>query len=97
MRTVIIPAKEMVEGIHAYTHDIGNKRVTVAVGLGNMVDEEMVFEEQSYDTISLAGQDYADLMSEDGAGLLPGKAAGHFRKDDLWPFIDRARAKKVKP
>ena len=88
---VVIGAEEE---IHAYT--VAPDGVTLAVGRGNTVDAEFVFDEdQDYETISLTGPEFTALMSADGGeeNLLPGKPAGTFRKDDLWVFVDKERSK----
>ena len=88
-RKKIIPQvaeKEIEEEIHAFTQD--QNSVAVAVGL---VEDGEFIPGQIFDTIYISGPDFEDLMSADGGGLTPGKPAGTFRKDDLWPFIDRVR------
>jgi len=98
MRDKIIPQtkqKIVKEAIHAYTHDINSKRVTVAVGIGEEKKGVFVFDiEQSFETIKLDAELYTDLMAENGGNLAPilGKPAGTFRPDDMWYFIDKKRA-----
>jgi len=90
-REKVIPAvaqKVLTEEIHAYTVHPGG--VSVAIGL--MENGEWALEQQ-FETLHLGSLDVAAMMSADGGGKIPGKPAGTFRKDDLWPFIDAARAK----
>ena len=93
-RQKVIPAVVKEEEIHALTHVPGS-HVAVAIGVGVSTPEGFEFDaDQIFETVHIVGQDYQDLMAQDGAGLIPGKPAGVFRREDLWPFIDRVRARK---
>jgi len=91
MRTRIIPAKEYVEDIHAYTWNTATKTVAIAIGAKDKDTGEFV-PNQTFDTIIISGKLYDALLSANGNGLVPGKPAGTFRKEDLWPFIDKIRS-----
>lgn len=98
MREIIIPAKEEViyiEEIHAYTHVKSQSIITIAVGLCDSNGD--FIEDQDYETLALKGQDYIDMLSENGGpeSPSPGKPAGTFRKDDMWYFIDLIRSRFI--
>lgn len=91
-RQKVIPAiaeRVVNEDIHAFT--VSEDSVAVAVGdrdaEGNW--------SRPFETIIVVGPDFEDLMAADGNGNTPGKPAGTFRKEDLWPFIDRVRGRKT--
>lgn len=94
-RQRVIPEQVVEEEVNAYT--VTPDSIHIAVGVGARNGESFVFNEgQEYETITVAGQDFKDLLDQDG-GIdkpLPGKPSGTFRKDDLWHFIDKERAKK---
>ena len=103
MRTVTIPSQTVVEAIQTVEHFI-NAYVRILVGIGSEVDGQFVFViPQQYDTViieniseivnSITGEvvrpaitDYADLIAQ--------YPDGNFSTNDLWPYIDRVRARR---
>ena len=103
MRTVTIPSQTVTEAIQTVEHNIG-AYVRVVVGVGSEVDGQFTFTvPQQFDTMiienitpivnSMTGEvirtaitDYADLLAQ-----FPD---GNFSADDLWPYIDRVRARR---
>ena len=103
MRTVTIPSQTVIEAIQTVEHNIG-AYVRVVVGVGSEVNGQFVFTvPQQFDTMIIeniseiknsmtdeivrpAITDYSDLMAQ-----FPD---GNFAADDLWPYIDRIRARR---
>lgn len=106
MREITIPSRTVFEDIKSFEHQIGIF-VDVLVGI---CDETGHFEPQVFDRILIqdiperrnritnelltpAITDYTDLLSAN-PDWAPNKPAGTFRKEDLWVFIDRIRARR---
>lgn len=103
MRTVTIPTQTIVESIQSYNYQV-NSYVYVVIGVGKMVDDAFVFDvPQQFDSVYIidtpavidpvtqqqikaATTDFTDLMTE--------YPQGNFSTDDLWPYIDRIRARR---
>lgn len=99
MRTITIPEQTIVEAIQSYDHYIGIK-VAVVVGVGSQTNGQFNFTipqqfqnyvimdrpEQEIDgQVKPAITDYTDLITQFPDGT--------FGTDDLWPYIDRIRAR----
>ena len=92
MRPLEIEYQPDQEEIVKYEWEAGGM-VRVWVGVGKDVGgafEQIQSQEPEQVDIILA--DYAELMQED---IPTGKPGGTFRKNDLWKFVDRDRAKKL--
>lgn len=103
MRTTTIPQQTVVEAIQSVNYHI-NSYVDALVGIGQMVDGEFTFSiPQQFDDIKIMDKpaifdpqtnvlitpeitDFTDLITQ-----YPG---GSFTSDDLWPYIDRVRARR---
>lgn len=99
MRTITIPEQTISEAIQSYDHYVGFK-VMVVVGVGSETDGVFHYtipqQFQSYVIMDrpeqeIEGQvkpaitDYTDLITQFPDGT--------FGTDDLWPYIDRIRAR----
>ena len=103
MRTVTIPTQTVIESIQSYNYQVDGY-VYVVIGVGKMVDGSFVFDvPQQFDSVYIintpavidpvtqeqiiaATTDFTDLMTE--------YPQGNFSTDDLWPYIDRVRARR---
>ena len=103
MRTVTIPTQTVIESIQSYNYQV-NAYVYVVIGVGKMVDDAFVFDvPQQFDSVYIIDKpavidpvtqqemspgttDFTDLMTE--------YPQGNFSTDDLWPYIDRIRARR---
>lgn len=110
-RESTIPVRVVQEEIASVEHQIGLfVRALVGVGSENASGQFVFDVPQQFDTIEICDRpavkgplgvtvepeiaDYAELMS-DRPAWAPNKPAGHFRNDDLWPLIDRIRARRA--
>ena len=111
-RESTIPIQVVQEEIASIEHQIGlYVRVLVGVGSTNENGQVVFKVPQNFDAIEIQdrpeskGQlgvvvspaitDYTELMS-DRPQWAPNKPAGTFRNEDLWPLIDRVRARRAK-
>ena len=103
MRTVTIPEQTITEAIQSIDYQIGSY-VQVVVGSGSEVNNNFQFTvPQNFDVIRIMDApevlnketgdvirpeitDFSDLMEQ-----YPG---GSFAADDLWPYIDKVRARR---
>ena len=109
-RESTIPVRVVQEEIASVEHQIGLfVRALVGVGAENEAGQFVFAVPQQFDVIEITdrpavkGQlgvivepeitDYADLMS-DRPAWAPNKPGGTFRNEDLWPLIDRVRARR---
>ena len=84
-RTVILDADE---DIISYEHHIYGRYIRILVGFG-VRDADGKFtpsENQNYEQIVIAGDEYDEFMSAKAD-----KPANQFRKDDLWQPVDLMR------
>ena len=97
-KTIRIPARELQEELYLYTHSPHEGLVAVELVYGTFDASGRFIPDRSvpYQCHRITGQDYSDLLAQDGAGLAPGKPAGTFRREDLGPFVERVRAAKEK-
>lgn len=110
-RESTIPVRVVQEEISSVEHHIGlYVRVLVGVGSENGNGQFVFDVPQQFDVIEIADAhevkgplgviikdaitDYAELMSE-RPEWAPNKPAGTFRNADLWPLIDRIRARRT--
>lgn len=110
-RESTIPVRIVQEEISSVEEQIGLfVRVLVGVGSQNEKGQFVFSVPQQFDVIEIADRpavkgplgviiepeitDYTDLMS-DRPAWAPNKPAGTFRNDDLWPLIDRIRARRA--
>ena len=102
MRTITIPEKTITEAIQSVDFQVG-VYVQVLIGVGSEVDGTFKFDDsQVYEVVRImdasevlnketgavirpANTDFSDLMSQ--------YPNGSFSLDDLWPYIDRIRAR----
>lgn len=79
------------EDIISYECNYPGKFVKILIGSGIKDATTGTFiptPEQSYECIVLQNEDFDNLMKASGE-----KPAGVFRKEDLWPYVDRHRQK----
>ena len=77
------------EDIISYEHNLMGEFVQVSLGIVSLVDGKfIVAENQNFEVLMISGDDYQSLLA-----AAPGKPAGVFRKEDLWPYIDSERSK----
>lgn len=102
MRTVTIPTQTVVEAIQSVNYQV-NAYVAVTVGVGSEIDGVFQFtvpqQFQSYTILNMP----ALFDPETGAEIKPAITDfsdleaqypnGSFSVDDLWPYIDRIRAR----
>ena len=110
-RESVIPVRVVQEEIASVEHQIGFfVRVLVGVGSENERGRFVFDVPQTFDVVEIqdrpevkgaqglttsgAVTDYTDLMS-DRPAWAPNKPAGTFRNEDLWPLIDRIRARRA--
>ncbi len=79
------------EDIVSYECNYPGRFVKVLVGSGtlNASGEFSPDDNQNYEPITVDFSDYDELMS-----IKDTKPANVFRKEDLWPYVDKHRAKK---
>lgn len=88
-RQSTIPAQIVLEEIRSIEEYTGSL-VRVLVGTVD-ADGEFIIP-QNFQSYEISGEDLKELMSE-SPEWAEGKPAGTYRNEDLWVFIDRARAK----
>lgn len=104
MRTVTIPQQTVIEAIQSVNYQIGAYVETV-IGIGNIIDGQFFFavpqqfdnvqiidrpaivDPQTGNVISPAITDFSDLNAQ--------YPNGSWTTDDLWPYIDRVRARRI--
>lgn len=76
------------EDIVCFEHHLAGSFVRVLIGFGaTKADGSFaVAENQNYEGYVIQGKEYDSLMAATDT-----KPAGVFRKEDLWPFVDRGR------
>lgn len=104
MREITINNQTMLEEIKSYDYNIGSF-VRVLVGLGSIVDGKFTFFlPQQYDTIIIQNEDGStNSMTgevikpqiDDLTDLEAQYPGGSFLINDLWPYIDRIRARRT--
>lgn len=103
MRTVTLPSQTITENIQSIEYQI-NAYVQVVVGVGSeengrfkyvvpqqfdvirIMDSPEVLDPQTQEVVRPAITDFSDLMTE--------YPNGSFTADDLWPYIDKVRARR---
>jgi len=102
MRQITINGQVFDEEINSYTYNIGNF-LKILVGFGSVVNGSFVFDfPQQYDTViiqneqGITNQMTGEVLKVAITDLSDFEAQypnGSFSTDDLWPYIDRIRAR----
>jgi hypothetical protein len=91
-RTVEVPAKPakvLAEEIVAKTHNVIARELHVSIGLGEILQDVFVLDnEQPITGFTISGDLYDDLLSEKPSWSDTSKPLGEFRDVDIWPALD---------
>lgn len=104
MRTVIIPQQTITESIQSVNYQIG-AYVDVVIGVGSIIDGQFFFSvPQQFDNVrivdrpAIVNPQTGDIVSPaitDFSDLEAQYPNGSWTTDDLWPYIDRIRARRT--
>lgn len=103
MRTITVPEQTITEQIQSVQYQI-NAYVDILIGVGSIVDGEFSFSiPQQFDVIRIIdSSEVIDPVTEqvmkpaitDFTDLINQYPDGNFSTNDLWPYIDKIRARR---